>query len=92
MPHLAAHGVESKGVEPFGRPIRVEAFDSFDDPNMKRAAAFLELAAVRHFVRQRPLERVFELSEEACFVQEFRGLQPDERLTNPLLRFLSDRL
>src|SRR5215467_8459097 len=91
-PDLAAYSMDSKRRDLFGQPIRVKPFDGFDDSSMKRAASFLEQAAVRHLVRQGMLERVFELWEESRLVEELRSLQLRERLTNGLLRLLGDRL
>jgi hypothetical protein len=43
------------------------------------APTLLEKAAIGHLLRERVLERVFELRKQACLVEKLGGLQVGER-------------
>src|SRR5215472_4161156 len=67
---LAAKGVVGESFHVLSEPVGVETLQRLDDARVERAPPRLEEAAVGHFVRQRVLERVLELREEARLVDE----------------------
>src|SRR5215813_8059551 len=72
--------------------IPVERLERVDDPRVKIPAPLPQQAPVRDLMRERVLEGVFEIREEARLVEELGGLQPPERPAQPLLGQLSDCL
>ena len=84
-PHLAPQGVLRQPLDLLAESIGVECLDRLHDPGVKRAPPLVEHAAVGHLVRERVLEGVFEIREEARLVEELGGLQMREpcRATPP---------
>ena len=61
-----------------GQALGRECLQRLNNPAVKDTAPLLEEAAVGHLVREGVLEGVFDLGEEACFVEELGGLQAAE--------------
>ena len=74
------------------QPVGIESLDRFDDSRVECAPAVGEDASVRHLVRQRVFEGVFELGEEVGLVQELRGLELGEVASKLVMGHVGDRL
>src|SRR5262249_3316284 len=79
-------------VDMLGEAVRILGLDGLDDAGMELAPAFYEQTPVRHLMSQRMLEGVFDVGEQACFVQELNRLKVGEAATELLLRSPGDRL
>jgi hypothetical protein len=75
LPLLRPEGMMTQAVNVLDEPIGVEALDGREDLAVETATPVLEQAPVGHLVRERMLERVLEIREEACLVQELGGLE-----------------
>src|SRR5262249_7173893 len=76
LPQFALDGMMGKPLNMLAEAIPVEYLNRLDDPRVKLAAALQEQTAVRHLVRERVLEGVFEIRRQPDFVDELGGLQP----------------
>src|SRR3990172_1772825 len=92
IPHLASKRMVGKPLHLFGQAIRIESFNSLDDPGMENTPPFLKEAPVGDLVGQRMLEGVFELGEETRLVNKFSGLKMCKSLAQSLICFLYDGL
>ena len=82
-----------------GQPFRllsqtvgIEPFAGFDDAGVQGTAPLLQQTAIGHLVGEGVLEGVFELGEEAGFVEELGCLQVAETAAQFLLGQLYDSL
>src|SRR6266567_1629150 len=78
VPDLASEGVLGQPLDVLAQPTGIELLDGLDDSGVEGAAARLEQASIRDLVRQRVLEGVLDVGEEARLVQELRGSQVRE--------------
>ncbi len=74
-PHFPPNRMVSQRLKLFIQPVRIEPFDSIDDPGVERAATVMQKPRVCHLVRQGVLEGVLGIREEPRLVQELGGLQ-----------------
>ena len=82
---LAAARVMGEFFDVLVEAIGVEPLDRADERRVQRAAAIAQQAPVGDLVRQRVLERVLELGEQARLVQELRRLQPRQPASHSVL-------
>ena len=75
----------SQSLDVLAEPIPVLRLDRLHDARVHGAPPLLRQTAVGHLVRQRVLERVFQLGEEIGLVQELRRLQPRQARGHGLL-------
>ena len=81
--------------EPFNvlaQPVLIEAFDGADDPGIEVAAPVVEEAPVGHLMRERVLEGVLEVGEQARLVKKLGRLKVTQPATERLLVLVRDRL
>ena len=78
-PHLAPEGMVREAFNLFIQAVGIQPFDGLDNPGVEGAPTLLEQAAIGHLLRERVLERVFELRKQACLVEKLGGLQVGER-------------
>jgi hypothetical protein len=64
LPHLAPERVVGQSLDMFGQTVRIELFDSLDDPGVEGTPALLQEAAVGHLMGERVLEGVLQVREE----------------------------
>ena len=69
----------------------MEAFDRLDDARVQPAALLRTETLVRHFVRQRVLERVLGIGPRARLVQEFSALEAGECALQLAVRHVGER-
>src|SRR5215813_4810440 len=69
----------------FFEPLRVQRLDRRDDASVQSTPPVLQDAPVGHLVRERMLEGVFEVREDARLVQELGGLEMAQRPTQVVL-------
>src|SRR5262245_57830803 len=91
-PFLAPKRVLGKLIQKIPQSIRVEMLHRRQDPAMQTASPFLQNAPISNTVGQRVLERIFEVGEEASFVEELGGLQVGNTLSEIFLRDFSNLL
>jgi hypothetical protein len=75
VPHLPAHGMLGQALDLIRQAVASERLQGLDDLRMQRPPPLLEQAAVGHLVRQRVLEGVFSLREEARLIEELGCLE-----------------
>src|SRR5690349_25067614 len=75
VPQLAGQGMVGKALDLLVEPAAINLLDGTHEFDMEGAAAFLEYAAIDHFVGQRVLEAVLLIRRQARLEQELRGLQ-----------------
>jgi hypothetical protein len=97
VPHRLLLQPRSKGVmcqllDMFAQAGCVAHLDHLNYPRMKRTPTILEEPPIGDFMRECVLERVFEVWEEARFVEELRSLEMTEPMTERLLTLVCDRL
>src|SRR3712207_5211878 len=64
VPHLATHGMERQQLHLLALAVGIERLERLDDPRVQGTPPFLEQAPVGDLVRERVLERVFEVREQ----------------------------
>ena len=74
LPHLPAQGVVGQPLGLLGDALGREPLDGLGDAGVQGALPLVEQSPVRHFVRERVLERVLEVGKEPGLVEELRGL------------------
>jgi hypothetical protein len=62
-------------LDHFAQAIRVQPLDRRHDGSMKGAPPILQQAAIGDIVGERMLERIFQIWEQPCLVQELRRLK-----------------
>jgi hypothetical protein len=75
-----------------GQTVGIEPFAGRDDAGMESTSSLQQETAVGHLVGEGVLEGVFELGEEAGFVEELGGLQVAEPAAQLLLGQLHNGL
>src|SRR5262249_58174334 len=73
-------------------PLRVQRLDRRDDASVQSPPPVLQDAPVGHLVRQRMLEGVFEVREDARLVQELGRLEVTQGPTHVVLGRVSNGL
>ena len=74
VPDLRAGGVVGELLDVLDETVGVEPLDRLRDPRVERAAPLAEHAPVGDLVGEGVLERVLDLGEERCLVEELGGL------------------
>jgi hypothetical protein len=75
VPHLATIRMLGEALDLLDQSALGKPFHHLDDLRVEISPAFLQETAVRHLMRERVLEGVFELWKEARLVHELRGLE-----------------
>src|SRR5262249_21994889 len=78
VPDLAPQGMLGQPFHLLGQTVGIEPFTGFDDAGVEGMSPLLQKTTVGHLVGEGMLEGVFELGEEAGFVEELGGLQMAE--------------
>src|SRR5215470_15438128 len=68
VPYLSPESMQREPARPLAGPAGIERFERMDDRCVERSPSLLEQPAVRHLLRQRMLEGVFQLGEEGGLV------------------------
>src|SRR5215470_18384902 len=74
LPQLTVKRVVGESLDLLAEAVPVECLDGVDDPCVKLAPALSQEPAVCDLVREGVLERVLDLGEKSCLVEEFRCL------------------
>ena len=77
LPVLAFEGMVGEALDVFGTAIGVEMLDGVGDSRVQDPPPFLEETGIGDVVGERVLEGVFEIGEEARFVDELGRLEPE---------------
>jgi len=89
---FAPHGVMSQAFDLLREPLRVQRLDRLHDASVQSSPPVLQDAPVGHLVRERMLEGVFEVREDARLVQELGGLKMTQSPTKVVLGRIGDYL
>jgi hypothetical protein len=92
VPDLTPEGMLGQPFRMLGQTVGIEPFAGCDDAGVQGPAPLLQEAPVGHLVGESVLEGVFQLGEEAGFVEELSGLQAAESAAQLLLRQLPEGL
>ena len=92
VPHFAPQGMVGQAFDLLGHPLSGERLQGLDDAGMQRAPPLLEQRLVGHLLGEGVLEGVFDLGEQARFIEELGGLQMGEAQAERLLRHLGHGL
>jgi hypothetical protein len=82
VPRLPPYRVMGQPLCPLTEAAGVMVLHGGDDGGMKQPTATVEEATVSDLVGQGVLERVFDVREQARFVEELGGLEPGEAVTS----------
>jgi hypothetical protein len=74
-PTLAADSVIGEPINLLERAVACRRFQDLEDSSVQNAPLVLQQAAVGHFVRERVLERIFELTTKTRLVEELGRLE-----------------
>src|SRR5499427_9893907 len=75
----------SQAFNLFREPLRVQRLDRLDDASVQSSPPVLQDAPVGHLVRERMLEGVFEVREDARLVEELGSLEMTQSPTQVVL-------
>src|SRR5262245_54298279 len=92
VPDLAPQGMLGQPFRLLSETIGIKPFAGLDDTGVQGPPPLLQETAVGHLVGEGVLEGVFQLGEEASFVEELGGLQVAEPAAQFLLGQLPDSL
>jgi hypothetical protein len=92
VPLSATKRVVSQALGVLGQAVGLERLDRADDLCVQRTPSLVQYAAIGDLVRQRVLERVFEIRKQPCLVEELRGLQAGQPGPKILVVVIGDRV
>ena len=92
VPHLAPVSMVRQSIDLLDEPLRRQPFEGCHNAGMERAPPLLEDTPIGHFVRQGVLEGVFQVREQARFVEELGRLQMRQAHAKRLVRHLGNGL